>query len=140
MANRILIIEDDPYISKMYQTKLRLAGFEVELADNGRIGLDKVKSFLPELILLDLMMPDMDGFEVLKMVKGDPISQNAPVMIMSNLGEEDHIGKAKQLGAIDYIVKNQFTPTEVIAKIQAIFDGATGKEKEVDSNEGQKDL
>jgi DNA-binding response OmpR family regulator len=115
---KILIIEDDRYISKMYQLKLSLEGYDVQVAENGKQGVDKVKEMMPDIILLDILMPELDGFEVLKIVKGDDATKDIPVLIMSNLGQEDHIEKGMQMGAIGYIVKSQFTPSKVVDKIK----------------------
>lgn len=118
---KILIIEDDRYISKMYQLKLSLEGYEVVVAENGREGVDKVKEFQPNIILLDILMPELDGFEVLKIVKSEEASKNIPVLIMSNLGQEDHIQKGLELGASGYIVKSQFTPSKVVEQIKELL-------------------
>jgi two-component system alkaline phosphatase synthesis response regulator PhoP len=115
---KILIIEDDRYISKMYQLKLSLEGYEVVVAENGREGVDKVKEMMPDIILLDILMPELDGFEVLKIVKGEEATKKIPVLIMSNLGQEDHIQKGMQMGAVGYIVKSQYTPSKVVEKIK----------------------
>lgn len=115
---KILIIEDDRYILKMYQLKLSLEGYTVEIAENGKDGVEKVKEFMPDIILLDILMPEMDGFEVLKIVKGEIETKDIPVLIMSNLGQEDHIQKGMALGAVGYVVKSQFTPSKVVEKIK----------------------
>lgn len=120
---KILIIEDDRYISKMYQLKLSLEGYEVQVAENGREGVDRVKEFMPDIILLDILMPELDGFEVLKIVKGDEATKDIPVLIMSNLGQEDHVEKGMKLGAIGYIVKSQYTPSKVVEKIKSVISG-----------------
>lgn len=120
---KILIIEDDRYISKMYQLKLSLEGYDVQVAENGREGVDKVKEFMPNIVLLDILMPELDGFEVLKIVKGDEATKDIPVLIMSNLGQEDHVEKGMKLGAIGYIVKSQYTPSKVVEKIKSVIDG-----------------
>jgi DNA-binding response OmpR family regulator len=122
-ASKILIIEDDRYISKMYQLKLSLDGFDVQVAENGRIGLEKAKEFLPDIILTDILMPEMDGFDVISGVKSDETLKNIPVLIMSNLGQEDHIKKGLDKGAIGYIVKSQYTPSKVVEKIKEILTG-----------------
>jgi DNA-binding response OmpR family regulator len=119
---KILIIEDDRYISKMYQLKLSLEGYDVQVAENGREGVDKVKEFLPNIILLDILMPELDGFEVLKIVKSDDVTKDIPVLIMSNLGQEDHVEKGMKLGAIGYIVKSQYTPSKVVEKIKSVIE------------------
>jgi len=120
---KILIIEDDRYISKMYQLKLSLDGFDVQVADNGRIGIEKVKELKPDIVLTDILMPELDGFEVIKMIKADEDLKSTPILIMSNLGQEDHIQKGLELGALGYIVKSQYTPSKVVEKIKEILAG-----------------
>lgn len=120
---KILIVEDDRYISKMYQLKLSLDGFDVQVADNGRIGIEKVKEFRPDIILTDILMPEVDGFEVIKQVKADEELKEIPILIMSNLGQEDNIQKGLELGALGYIVKSQYTPSKVVEKIKEILAG-----------------
>lgn len=120
---KILIVEDDRYISKMYQLKLSLDGFDVQLADNGRIGIEKVKEFHPDIVLTDILMPEMDGFDVIKAIKADNEFSNIPILIMSNLGQEDHIKKGLELGALGYIVKSQYTPSRVVDKIKEVLAG-----------------
>lgn len=131
---KILIIEDDRYISKMYQLKLSLEGYSVEVAENGRQGVDKVKEFVPDVILCDILMPELDGFEVIKIVKSEEATKNIPILIMSNLGQEDHIQKGMQLGAVGYIVKSQYTPSKVVDTIKQVLGekpkGAEEPEKE----------
>lgn len=119
---KILIVEDDRYISKMYQLKLSLEGYEVQVAENGREGVDKVKEMMPDVILLDILMPELDGFEVLKIVKSDAATKSIPVLIMSNLGQEDHIEKGMKMGAAGYIVKSQYTPSKVVEKIKETIE------------------
>jgi DNA-binding response OmpR family regulator len=124
MANsKILIIEDDRYISRMFEIKLGLDGLDVQVADNGRIGVEKAKEFHPDVILTDILMPEMDGFEVISQTKHDPELKSTPILIMSNLGEEDHIQKGLQLGALGYIVKSDITPAQIIEKIKSIING-----------------
>lgn len=118
---KILIIEDDRYISKMYQLKLSLEDYDVQVAENGKQGVDKVKEYMPDIILLDILMPELDGFEVLKIVKSDPTTKDIPVLIMSNLGQEDHVEKGMKLGALGYIVKSQYTPSKVVEKIKSVL-------------------
>ena len=118
---KILIIEDDRFIAKMYQTKLSLEGYDVDVAENGQIGVEKIKSFQPDLVLLDIIMPEMDGFGVLEVIREDAAINSTPVIIMSNLAQEDHLKRAKALGAKDYIVKSQYTPLDVVKKIQEVL-------------------
>ena len=120
---KVLIVEDDRYISKMYQLKLSLDGMDTQVAENGRIGVEKIKEFKPDVVLLDILMPEMDGFEVLKTVKSDPELKDIPIIILSNLGQEDHIQKGLALGAIGFIVKSQYTPSKVVEKIKQALEG-----------------
>ncbi len=120
---KILIIEDDRYISKMYQLKLSLDGFDVQVSENGRSGIEKAKEFRPDIILTDILMPEMDGFDVIKAIKGDAEMTTTPILIMSNLGQEDHIKKGLELGALGYIVKSQITPSKVVEKIKETLAG-----------------
>ena len=126
---KILIIEDDMYINKMYQLKLNLEGYEVEIAENGKVGVEKTKSFKPDIVLLDILMPEMDGFEVLKVLKADSEMKKIPVLIMSNLGQEDHIQKGKEMGAVGYIVKTQYTPAKVVETIKEVLERGKTKAK-----------
>lgn len=118
---KILIIEDDRFISKMYQTKLSLEGYIVETAENGAQGVEKIKSFQPDIVLLDIIMPEMDGFGVLEAIRDDDTINSTSVVVMSNLAQEDHLKRAKALGAKDYIVKSQLTPMDVVKKIKEIL-------------------
>jgi len=122
-AAKILIVEDDRYISKMYQLKLSLDGFDVQVAENGRVGIDKLKEFHPDIVLTDILMPEIDGFEVIKTMKADSEFSTTPILIMSNLGQEDHIQKGLSLGAVGYIVKSQYTPSKVVDKIKETLSG-----------------
>ncbi len=118
---KILIIEDDRFIAKMYQTKLGLDGYQVEVAENGSVGMEKIKSFSPDIVLLDIIMPEMDGFAVLEAIRDDQVINSTPVIVMSNLAQEDHLKRARALGAKDYIVKSQLTPADVVKKIKEIL-------------------
>lgn len=117
----ILIIEDDPFLLQMYATKLEKAGFEVKSATDGVQGFKKAKESQPNLILLDLVMPVKDGFKVLEELKVNLETQSIPVVILSNLSEREDVQKCLQLGAIDYIIKAHFVPSEVIDKIEKII-------------------
>lgn len=118
---KILIVEDNRVLVKMYEMKLKLEQFEVEIAYNGVEGLEKLKSFLPNLILLDLAMPKMDGFEFLQKMMADPKLKKIPVVVLTNLGQESDIKRAKDLGAKDYLIKADLTPRQVVEKIRQIL-------------------
>lgn len=113
---KIAIIEDDPVINQMYRMKFEATGFEVQLADNGKRGVALVESFLPDLILLDLQMPEMDGVEALTEIRKHDWGKSIPVIILTNMGEEESPKKIRALGIHSYIVKADLTPSQVVAR------------------------
>ena len=115
---RIAIIEDDPTISQMYRMKFEADGFDVRMAGNGKIGVDLVKSFKPDIILLDIQMPEMDGAEALKLIREHKDSKDTPVIILTNLGEEEAPREMRSLGISSYIVKANNTPRQVVAHVK----------------------
>ncbi len=115
---KIAIIEDDPTINQMYRMKFEAGGFDVELADNGKRGVDLVASFHPDMILLDLQMPEMNGVEALTEIRKDPNSKNTPVIILTNMGEEESPKELAALGIHSYIVKSDLTPSQVVARVK----------------------
>ncbi|MDA3839936.1 MAG: response regulator [Patescibacteria group bacterium] len=124
MANgkkTILLVEDDNMISAMYKTKFEQANFEVLMADNGADGLELALSNKPDLILLDIIMPQLDGFTVLEKLKADTKTKNISVFLLTNLGTEEDIQKGQELGAKDYLVKANLTPAEVLDKVKKEF-------------------
>lgn len=123
VAKKILLIEDDSFISEMYYTKLKDVGYEVETAYDGEDGLKKVSELKPDLILLDIRLPKLDGLELLSIIKGKDDLKNIPVIILSNLGEKEDIEKGLSLGAIDYLIKAHYTPTEVVEKVTKAIEG-----------------
>jgi len=118
----ILIIEDDKFLRTLLGEKLRREGFIVVEAENGQDGLVKMKSDpRPHMVLLDLLLPIVDGFEVLTNMKNDSELKRIPVVVLSNLGQEKDINRAKDLGVKDYMVKAYSTPGEIIDKIKMIL-------------------
>ncbi len=115
---KILLAEDDKFISLAYQDGFKRAGFEVIVAYDGVDALDKLKSKKPDLILLDVIMPQKNGFEVLEEIKNNPELKNIPVIILSNLGQDTDIQKGRELGAVDYLIKSNFSMNKVIEKIR----------------------
>lgn len=118
MANKILIIEDDKFLRELITKKISNEGFEIIEAVDGEQGIEKAKKEKPDLILLDIILPEIDGFEVLKQIK--KISKS-PVIILSNLGQKKDIEKGFELGAADYLIKAHFTPEEIINKMRKIL-------------------
>lgn len=114
---KILLIEDDKVLSQMYQDKLARQGFDIVAADTGPKGLDTLRSFRPDIILLDIMLPGgMNGFEVLQVIKKDGKLKNIPVIVLTNLDSEKKT--ALDLGATDFIVKSEVVLTELVKVIK----------------------
>ena len=121
VMKKILIIEDDPFLSEMYMAKFSQSDFQVEVATDGKKGLEKIKTSKPDLILLDIVLPKMDGFEILKKVKEDSQLKKIPVILLTNLGQKNEVEKGLALGADEYIIKAHFTPTAVVTKVKEIL-------------------
>ena len=117
----ILLIEDDPFLIDIYTTKLKESGFSVEVATNGEEGIIKAKEVKPKLIVLDIVLPQIDGWEILKKIKQDENLKKIPVIILSNLGQKSEVEKGIKLGAVKYLIKAHFTPSEVIEEIKKVL-------------------
>jgi CheY-like chemotaxis protein len=116
---KILLVEDDAILVEMYQAKFELEGHDIEIATNGEECLQKLDHFTPELILLDILMPKLNGFHVLKEIKKRPGMRQIPVILLTNLGEAEvdmNRELASALGVSDYLIKSHHTPDEVVAK------------------------
>lgn len=118
---KILVIEDDKFLRELITQKLLKEGYDVVEAVDGEKGVACLKKEKPDLVLLDLILPGIDGFEVLAKMKADPLMSKIPVIILSNLGQKDDIKKGLEMGANDYLIKAHFTPGEIIEKIQAVL-------------------
>ncbi len=118
MAKRILIVEDDKFLRELISQKLISEGYDIIEAVDGEKGIKSIKEEKPDLVLLDLILPGIDGFEVLAKMKEDPIVAQIPVIILSNLGQKDDIERGLKMGANDYLIKAHFTPGEIIEKIK----------------------
>ncbi len=119
---KILIIEDDKFLRDLLSQKLTREGFKVFPAAGGEEGLRTVSDNRPDLILLDLVLPGLDGFEILERLKKDAKFSSIPVLILSNLGQKEDIDRAMSLGAIDFMVKANFTPGEITEKVKSILN------------------
>jgi DNA-binding response OmpR family regulator len=115
---KIAIIEDDAVISQMYRMKFEADGFEVQLANNGKSGAALVEAYSPDMILLDLQMPEMDGVEALRIIRNNDWGKNIPVIILTNLGEEESPKEIRSLGIHSYIVKANLTPRQVVQRVK----------------------
>lgn len=118
---KILIIEDDPLMSRMYERIFSLEGYQVELAHDGLEGLEKARTGKPSLILLDIMMPKMNGLQTLDELKKDESTKTIPVVMLSNLTGEQDEELALSKGAVSYIVKSSFEPKDIILIIKNIL-------------------
>lgn len=115
---KIAIVEDDQTISQMYRMKFEASGYEVQLADNGKRGVALVESFKPDIILLDLQMPEMGGAEALAEIRKHPWGKDIPVIILTNMGEEESPKNLKSLNVKSYIVKADLTPSQVVGHVK----------------------
>lgn len=118
---KILIVEDDLFLQKMYSKKLQVEGFEVSLAQDGEEGLAKIKSFIPDLVMMDVMLPKLNGLEALERAKADPAIKDIPILILTNLSAPVDAETAVEKGAIGYMIKSDYTPTQIVAKIKQIL-------------------
>ncbi len=121
---KIALIEDDINIKEMYKMKLELSGYDVLTAEDGKEAVELVKKANPDLVLLDILLPKKDGFEVLKEIKDskDEKVKSVPVIMLSNLSSKEDIGEAKKLGASDYFVKSKISPEEAVEKVDGFFE------------------
>ena len=113
MAAKIAIVEDDQTISQMYRIKFEAEGYEVETAENGKLGYELVKEMRPDMILLDLMMPEMNGDECLKKIRNEDWGKDIKVIILTNMGEQEAPKIIKDLNVLAFIVKANMTPRQV---------------------------
>ena len=118
---KILIIEDDTFIMDMYRTKFEMAGYKILMAEDGNKGIKMIKENKPDLVILDVIMPQIDGFEVLKTIKMDSNLKDIPVILLTNLGQKENIEDGLKLGADDYVIKAHFTPEEVVGKVEKVL-------------------
>lgn len=121
MRNKILLVEDSKVIQQMYKNKLTIEQFNVITADNGIEAIKILSQEKPDIILLDLMMPIMDGYKVLQIIKTDPRLSNIPVLVFSAKGQPEEVEKSLNLGAAGYIVKATTKPNEVVEQIRKVL-------------------
>lgn len=119
---KILIVEDDKFLRELISQKISKEGYDVLDAPDGEAGFTMASEELPNLVLLDLILPGIDGFEVLKKLKDQSSTKDIPVIVMSNLGQKEDIDKGMALGAVSYLIKAHFTPAEIVAKIAQVLE------------------
>jgi DNA-binding response OmpR family regulator len=118
MATKIAIIEDDSAIAQMYRMKFEADGYNVETAENGKLGLELIKDLSPDIILLDLMMPEMNGDEMLTKMRATSWGKDIKVIILTNMGEQEAPASLKEQGVSAFIVKAEMTPRQVAELVQ----------------------
>ncbi len=124
---KILVVEDDSFVIDIYHTKLSQEGYEVIEARNGVEAMKKLEDVRPDLILLDIIMPYMDGIEALRKIKKDEKLKTIPVILLTNLSQKEEINEGLGLGADDYLIKSHFTPSEVLEKIKICLKAEEAK-------------
>lgn len=125
MSAKVLIVEDDQLIQRMYSKIFTFEKYEVITASDGEEGLEKARATKPTIILLDVMMPKMNGMQVLEKLKADPDTKHIPVIILSNLAGENDIETALSKGAVKYIIKSEYDPKEVADMVEEVIKGYT---------------
>jgi len=116
---KILLVEDDPLLVDIYRTKFESAGFLVVIVNDGERAIEVAQKEMPDAIMLDIVLPKMDGWEILRNIKKN--NSGAKVIILSNLGQKEEVEKGLKLGAEKYLIKANFTPSEVVAEIEKLF-------------------
>ncbi|MBT4120783.1 MAG: response regulator [Candidatus Magasanikbacteria bacterium] len=117
----VLLVEDDTFLANIYKTKFDMEGFKVSVSENGEEGLADAKKKKPDIILLDILLPKMDGFTVLEKLKEDSGVKDIPVILLTNLGQKDDVSKGLEMGAVDYLIKAHFKPSEVVEKVNKVL-------------------
>ncbi len=120
-TKKILIAEDEPGLMEMYKLYFERAGYNVRNAENGKQCIDFAKNERPDIILLDILMPRVDGWQVLKELKGSEETKSIPILVFSNLGQTQEIQKGLDLGADDYVIKSNLTPKELLVKVEQMI-------------------
>lgn len=118
---RILVVEDDRFLRGLLTQKLDNEGFDVSIAADGNEGMEKIAQEKPDVVLLDIILPGIDGFEILKKMQADPELSKIPIMLLTNLGQQEDIERGLRLGAKGYLIKAHFTPSEIVDKIKAVI-------------------
>jgi DNA-binding response OmpR family regulator len=118
---KVMLVEDDPFIRDIYQVKFSQEGFEVIVVDNGIKALKKLEQIIPNIILLDIIMPYMDGLETLKNIKSNEDWKKIPIIMLTNISEKEKISESEKYGVSNYLIKSHFTPSEVVDKVKNLL-------------------
>lgn len=122
VSTQILLVEDDIFLAGIYQKKFEMENFKVFLVDNGEKVFAEAKKRKPDIILLDILLPKLDGFSVLEQLKGDASTADIPVIMLTNLGQKDDVEKGLKAGAVDYLIKAHFKPSEIVDKVKKVLN------------------
>lgn len=120
-TTHLLLVEDDTFLASIYRTKFEQEGFKVSVAENGEVGLEAAKKKRPDLILLDILLPHLDGFTVLQELKKEKSTASVPVILLTNLGQKEDVEKGLALGAAAYLIKAHCRPSETVAQVKKIL-------------------
>ncbi len=120
-AIQIVLVEDDNFLASIYKTKFEQEGFKVSVAENGNDGLEIIRKKKPDLVLLDILLPERDGFSVLTELKLDKHTNYIPVILLTNLGQKEDVEKGLKGGAAGYIIKAHSRPSETVAEVKRIL-------------------
>ena len=119
---KVLVVDDDPFILEMYVIKFKEQGFIIDTATDGKTALDKIAVNEPDIMLLDVVMPRMDGFDVIKKIRESKTPHTFKIIFLTNFGQKEDVDRGMQLGADGYIIKAHFTPSEVVAKVKEVLN------------------
>ncbi|MBT3538983.1 response regulator [Candidatus Parcubacteria bacterium] len=117
----VLLVEDDTFLANIYKTKFEMEKFKVSVATDGEAGFEAAKKKNPDIILLDILLPKMDGFTVLENLKKEDSVKDIPVILLTNLGQKDDVEKGLEMGAVDYLIKAHFKPSETVDKVKKVL-------------------
>ncbi len=123
----ILLVEDDRFLVDIYRKKLESAGFKTKVAENGEEALEFLKEETPDVLLLDIVLPGVFGWEILKEIKKEPKFKTLKIIILSNLGQEEEVKKGLRLGAAKYLIKSHYTPGEVVEEVKKLLEVSNTK-------------
>jgi CheY-like chemotaxis protein len=126
---KLLLVEDDIFYRKLYKHKFEISGFEVTAVENGQEALNIIPTLKPDLVLMDIMMPVMNGYEALDKLKASPETESLPVVMLTNLSSEADTSLATKKGALGFLIKSDLTPQQLVAKVESL-SGIKGKTQE----------
>lgn len=119
---KILLVEDDSFLLDIYKKKFQLSGLEMQVVEDGEEALEVIERDPPDVLLLDIVLPHIGGWEILRKIKGDKRFEKMQVVVLSNLGQKEEVEKGLDLGAVKYLVKAQFTPNEIVEEVKKLLD------------------